>query len=59
MSATHGLPLAQLHSAGKRTIAGMVEKGWVEKQIDANMGERFRITPAGEAALKAKIPAER
>jgi hypothetical protein len=58
MSATRGLPFAQMHPAGKRTIAGMVEKGWIAKQLD---GARaiYHITPAGEAALKAKIPADR
>ena len=56
MSATQGLPLAKLHPAGKQTIAGMIAKGWIEKQIDAGPGARYRITPAGEAALKAKIP---
>jgi DNA-binding PadR family transcriptional regulator len=34
----------------------MITKGWIEKQMDANGGARYRITPAGEAALKAKIP---
>jgi hypothetical protein len=56
MSATYGLPLSKLHPAGEKTIAGMVAKGWVEKLVDANAGSRFRITPAGKAALKAKIP---
>jgi DNA-binding PadR family transcriptional regulator len=34
----------------------MVAKGWIEMQMDANGGARYRITPDGEAALKAKIP---
>ena len=41
---------AQLH-AGKRTIIKMIEKGWIERAELA-----YRITPTGEAALKAKIP---
>jgi DNA-binding PadR family transcriptional regulator len=57
MSATQGLPLAQLHPAGIQTIARMVAKGWIERQLDARAGARYCITPAGEAALKAKIPA--
>lgn len=52
------LPLAQLYPAGERTIAGMVAKGWLEKLEDANTGASFRITPAGEAALRAKIPVD-
>jgi len=32
-----------------------VAKGWIEKQMDANRGSRYRITLAGEAALKAKF----
>jgi hypothetical protein len=59
MSSTQGLPLAQLHPAGKQTIAGMVAKGWIKRQADGNAGASYCITPAGEAALKAKIPADR
>jgi DNA-binding MarR family transcriptional regulator len=55
MNATHWLSSAQLHPAGKHTIARLIAKGWIEKQMDAG-GVRYRITPAGEAALKAKIP---
>ena len=55
MNATHGLSSAQLHPAGKHTIARLIAEGWIEKQMDAS-GVRYRITPAGEAALQAKIP---
>jgi hypothetical protein len=34
----------------------MLAKGWIEKQMDAKAGARYRITPEGEAAMKAKIP---
>ena len=54
LSGRDGLPVAKLHPTGKKTIAGMIAKGWIQKQV--NGGETFRITPAGEAALKAKIP---
>ena len=53
------MPLSRLHPAGRKTIAGMVAKGWVERQIDAHSGARYCITPAGEAALKTKIPEDR
>jgi hypothetical protein len=56
MSADQGLPSSKLHPAGKNTIAGMVAKGWITKQIVAGGGAKYLITPAGEAALKAKIP---
>jgi hypothetical protein len=56
MSATGGLPSAQLHPAGKQTIAGMLAKGWIERGADGRGGTGYYITPAGEAALKAKIP---
>ncbi len=36
-----GAVLVQLHPAGKQTIAGMVAKGWIEMQMDANGGARF------------------
>jgi hypothetical protein len=56
MSATRGLPSAQLHPAGKQTIAGMLAKGWIEKRSDPRGGTTYCVTPAGKAALKAKIP---
>jgi hypothetical protein len=59
MSATEALSSTQLHPAGKQTIAGMLTKGWIETQLDARAGARYRITPAGKAALKAKIPPDR
>jgi hypothetical protein len=45
-----------MHPAGKSTIAGMLAKGWIKKQMVAGAGVKYFITPAGEAALKAKIP---
>lgn len=54
-----GSPLSTLHPAGKKTIAGMLAKGWVERKLDARTGARYYITPAGEAALRAKIPSDR
>jgi hypothetical protein len=56
MSATQGLPSTQMHPAGKNTIAGMLAKGWIKKQVLASGGSSYLITPAGEAALKAKVP---
>jgi hypothetical protein len=56
MHATRGMTAGQLYPVGPRTIAGMIAKGWVERQMDANAGETYCITPSGEAALKAKIP---
>jgi hypothetical protein len=47
---------SQLHPAGKKTIAGMMAKGWIVKQMATGDGVKYLITPAGEAALKAKIP---
>jgi hypothetical protein len=56
MSLTRGLTVERLHPAGKRTVAGMVAKGWIAKQPD---GRTYCITPAGDAALKAIIPVKR
>jgi hypothetical protein len=57
MSPAEGLPLEQLYPAGKQTVAGMLAKGWIERRAGA--GTTYCITPAGEAALKAKIPPSR
>ena len=54
-----GLPSDPLHPAGKKTIAGMLAKGWIESKLDARAGARYYITAAGEAALRAKIPFDR
>ena len=56
MSPTQGLTTERLYPAGSQTIAGMVAKGWIEKQPD---GRTYCITPAGESALKAVIPVKR
>jgi hypothetical protein len=56
MSLTRGLTFEKLHPAGKQTVAGMVAKGWIEKQPD---GRTYCITPAGDRALKAIIPVTR
>ena len=42
VNATHGLSSAQLHPAGKHTIARLIAEGWIEKQMDAS-GVRYRI----------------
>jgi hypothetical protein len=55
LSVGRALPFAKLHPAGPQTVAGMLTKGWIEKQLDAG-SVSYRITPAGEAALKARLP---
>jgi predicted transcriptional regulator len=52
MSFTRGIRPEQMHPAGKQIIAGMLAKGWIEKQPD---GRTYCITPAGDAALRAVI----
>jgi hypothetical protein len=56
MSRTRGLPAEKMHPAGKRIIASMLAKGWIEKQAD---GRTYWITSAGEEALRAIIPSKR
>jgi predicted transcriptional regulator len=45
-----------MYPAGKQIIAGMLAKGWIEKQPD---GRTYCITPAGAEAFKANIPVKR
>jgi hypothetical protein len=54
-----GLSLEKLHPAGSQTVAGMLAKGWIAKEVDARRGAQYSITSAGEAALKAQIPPDR
>jgi hypothetical protein len=56
MSHTRGLTFEKLQPVGRQTVAGMVAKGWIEKQLG---GHTYCITPAGDAALKAVIPVKR
>jgi hypothetical protein len=56
MSPTRGLSADMMHPAGRGTIAGMLAKGWIDRQMD---GRTYCITPAGDAALKAVIPVKR
>lgn len=53
MSIHGALPLVKLYPTGKPTLKRMLAKGWIEL---GGSPESYRITPAGEAALKAKVP---
>jgi hypothetical protein len=46
-----------LRPTGPKTIAAMIEKGWIERLPSA--ASSVRITEAGLAALKVKIPEKR
>jgi hypothetical protein len=47
-----------LRPAGPNTIATMLEKGWIERLPDVTL-RKVRITEAGQAALKVRIPFKR
>lgn len=51
------LPATHLLPAGQKTLANMVQKGWIES-TPGSMA-RYRITPEGETALRAEIPMPR
>ncbi len=57
MKGSEWLPEVALYPAKTNTIATMLAKGWIEMQPGPH--PKYRITAAGEAALKAKIPADR
>jgi hypothetical protein len=44
--------------AGPKAIAKMLQKGWIERLPDPAL-RKIRITEAGQAALKARIPPQR
>jgi hypothetical protein len=47
-------------STGPGTVAGLIEKGWIEPVPDRTSGSRkLRITQAGRDALKIPIPVKR
>ena len=56
MSATEGLTVWNMHPVGKKTIAGMVAKGWIERSSGGGVDARYCITEVGQEALRAKIP---
>ena len=41
--------------AAHRTLKRMLDKGWIECGISSST---YRITPTGNAALKAKLPSD-
>lgn len=51
------LPATHLLPAGQKTLANMVQKGWIESSPGSMA--RYRITAEGETALKAEIPMPR
>ena len=59
LRATPNLSATQLHPAGRKTIATMMAKGWIESAAEASSIPRYRITLIGEAALVAEIPVTR
>ena len=48
-----------LYPAGKGTIAAMLAKGWIEASHGPGAQPLYRITLAGQEALKAQIPFQR
>jgi len=50
------VPQTALHPAGEGTIASMLRKGWIERQLGPGGAPQFRITETGKAAIAAKIP---
>src|SRR5258708_36229441 len=51
------VPQTALHPAGEGTIAIMLRKGWIERQLGPGGEPQFRITEAGKAATAAQISA--
>ena len=47
---------ADLYPAGEGTIASMLRKRWIERELGPGGAPQFRITEAGKAAIAAKIP---
>jgi hypothetical protein len=57
MKGSEWLPGVALYPAKTNTIATMLAKGWIEMQPGPR--PMYRITAAGEAALKVTIPSQR
>jgi len=47
------MTLRALEPTGQRTVLNMAAKGWIER---GNASGTFRITAAGDTALRVKIP---
>lgn len=47
------LPLGKLGPTGHRSILKMMAKGWI---VPGNASSFYRITLAGDAALRAQMP---
>jgi hypothetical protein len=57
-SIKHGswVPQEALYPAGDGTVANMLRKGWIERQLGSGGAPQYRITEAGKIAIAAKIP---
>jgi hypothetical protein len=55
-NATPRQPSAQLHTAGKQTIAGMVVRGWIENQISDEAQAPVKRSPRGAYSGDGKVP---
>jgi hypothetical protein len=55
LSSGRGLSLAKLYIAGRKTIQGLIAKGWVASD-ENGLEATYRITDAGLGALQEKLP---
>jgi hypothetical protein len=55
-NAEQALPSSKLHPAGKKTVAGMLAKGWIKEQMVGDQGASYVITPEGKIGIEGENP---
>ena len=50
------MPLLKSAPIGERLLATLLQTGWIERSLDVNAGDLYRITEAGRTAFRTPVP---
>ena len=50
------MPLLKLIAVGDRLVGNLVQAGWIERNPDVKTSALYRITEAGRAAYRTRVP---
>ena len=50
------MPLLKLLPIGHKALGTLLQRGWIERSLDVNAGDLYRITEAGRTAFRTPVP---
>ena len=50
------IPRLKLIAVGDRLLGNLVQAGWIERSPDVTTSDLYRITEAGRAAYRTRVP---